>query len=60
MNKVELQAKVDTLTDEINFTRALYDAVSISTPLLFAVMGLCKGWKISGLDTSGMPREKMI
>ncbi|XP_064447275.1 keratin, type II cytoskeletal 6A-like [Mirounga angustirostris] len=26
MNKVELQAKVDTLTDEINFTRALYDA----------------------------------
>ncbi|XP_072653924.1 keratin, type II cytoskeletal 6B-like [Canis lupus baileyi] len=26
MNKVELQAKVDALTDEINFTRALYDA----------------------------------
>lgn len=60
MNKVELQAKVDTLTDEINFTRALYDAVSISTLLLFAVMGLCKGWKILGLDTSGMPQEKMI
>uniref|UniRef100_A0A2R8ZE58 IF rod domain-containing protein n=1 Tax=Pan paniscus TaxID=9597 RepID=A0A2R8ZE58_PANPA len=26
MNKVELQAKADTLTDEINFLRALYDA----------------------------------
>lgn len=33
MNKVELQAKVDSLTDEINFLRAFYDAVSISTPL---------------------------
>lgn len=52
MNKVELQAKVDALTDEINFTRALYDAVSITTPLLFVVMGLCKGWVILGLDTS--------
>lgn len=27
MNKVELQAKVDSLTDEINFRRALYDMV---------------------------------
>uniref|UniRef100_A0A2K5W5G3 Keratin 5 n=1 Tax=Macaca fascicularis TaxID=9541 RepID=A0A2K5W5G3_MACFA len=26
MNKVELQAKADTLTDEINFLRALYEA----------------------------------
>ncbi|MEE6472152.1 hypothetical protein FKM82_009498 [Ascaphus truei] len=26
MNKVELEAKVDSLTDEINFLRALYDA----------------------------------
>ncbi|XP_052603494.1 keratin, type II cytoskeletal 6A-like isoform X2 [Peromyscus californicus insignis] len=26
MNKVELQAKTDSLTDEINFLRALYDA----------------------------------
>lgn len=33
MNKVELQAKVDALMDEINFTRALYEAVSIPTPL---------------------------
>lgn len=27
MNKVELQAKVDALMDEINFLRTLYDAV---------------------------------
>lgn len=33
MNKVELQAKVDALMDEINFTRALYEAVSIPSPL---------------------------
>lgn len=28
MNKVELEGKVDALTDEINFLRALYEAVS--------------------------------
>lgn len=28
MNKVELQAKVDSLTDEINFLRTLYDMVT--------------------------------
>lgn len=28
MNKVELQAKADGLADEINFLRALYEAVS--------------------------------
>jgi len=27
MNKVELEAKVDALTDEINFLRSLYEAV---------------------------------
>lgn len=27
MNKVELEAKVDALMDELNFLRALYDAV---------------------------------
>lgn len=27
MNKVELQAKVDALTDEINFLTTLYDMV---------------------------------
>uniref|UniRef100_A0A8C4RZE8 IF rod domain-containing protein n=1 Tax=Erpetoichthys calabaricus TaxID=27687 RepID=A0A8C4RZE8_ERPCA len=27
MNKVELEAKVEALQDEINFLRALYDAV---------------------------------
>lgn len=28
MNKVELEAKVDAIMDEINFLRAFYDAVS--------------------------------
>lgn len=32
MNKVELEAKVDALTDELNFLRALYEAVQ--TPSL--------------------------
>lgn len=27
MNKVELEAKVDALNDELSFLRALYDAV---------------------------------
>lgn len=27
MNKVELEARVDALQDEINFLRAVYDAV---------------------------------
>lgn len=29
MNKVELQARVDNLTDELNFLRTLYEMVSI-------------------------------
>ena len=29
MNKVELETKADALIDEINFLRALYEAVSI-------------------------------
>lgn len=29
MTKVELEAKVETVTDEINFLKALYDAVSV-------------------------------
>ncbi|KAF0871662.1 K2C6B protein, partial [Crocuta crocuta] len=33
MNKVDLQAKVDGLIDEINFTRALYEAVNTSVVL---------------------------
>lgn len=42
MNKVELQAKVDALMDEINFTRAFYEAVSINTFIWVTLMGLCK------------------
>lgn len=51
MNKVELQAKVDALMDEINFTRAFYEAVSISTLLLFTLTGLAEGWKILELGS---------
>lgn len=29
MNKVELEARADALQDEINFLRAVYEAVSI-------------------------------
>lgn len=29
MNKVELEAKVDSLTDQINFYRMIYEAVSV-------------------------------
>ena len=29
MTKVELEAKVDSVTDEINFLKALHDAVSL-------------------------------
>lgn len=29
MNKVELEARVDALQDEINFLRAVYEAVCI-------------------------------
>lgn len=32
MNKVELEAKVDALQDEINFLRAVYDAVRKMNP----------------------------
>ena len=31
MNKVELEARVDALQDEINFLRAVYEAVRISS-----------------------------
>lgn len=30
MTKVELEAKVESVTDEINFLKALYDAVSLT------------------------------
>lgn len=29
MNKVELEAKVDSLTDQINFYQMIYEAVSV-------------------------------
>ena len=46
MNKVELQAKVDALTDEINFLRTFYDAVSIfSHSALLITLRFAKGGK---------------
>ncbi len=47
MNKIELEAKVDALQDEINFLRAIYETVS-SILLCLAnqnvlVLLLCKG-----------------
>lgn len=33
MNKVELEAKVDALMDEINFLRAFYEAVRPGSPV---------------------------
>lgn len=42
MNKVELEAKADALQDEINFLRAVYEAVRIFScrlQLLIALQG---------------------
>lgn len=60
MNKVELQARVDALMDEINFTRAFYDAVSISSSLLFTLMGPSKRGQVLGLGTRTVSQEKVI
>lgn len=35
MNKVELEAKLESLTDEINFLRSIYEEVYKSTNCLF-------------------------
>lgn len=50
MNKVELQAKVDSLTDEIKFFKCLYEGVRTwltslcDLPLLQVASGLWPGW----------------
>lgn len=58
MNKVELQAKADSLTDEINFLRALYEAVralispaSLPSPLFLS-------FPRKALDLSGLQRQR--
>lgn len=44
MNKIELEAKVDALQDEINFLRAVYEAVSdFYSLLLFCFNALVYG-----------------
>jgi hypothetical protein len=50
MNKVELQAKADSLVDEINFLRAFYDAVSIPASHPDGALERGKRWV---LGTSG-------
>lgn len=63
MNKVELQAKVDSLTDEIKFFKCLYEGVRmlLSSPVwsasltsgfwLLACVDVCtKGWQLSAAD----------
>lgn len=42
MNKVELEAKVDSLTDQINFYRMIYEAVRV-----------CKCFLVPGLERKG-------
>lgn len=42
MNKVELEAKVDALQDEINFLRAVFEAVCIPyNPTCFHNLNYC-------------------
>lgn len=50
MNKVELEAKVDALSDELNFLRALYEAVQTipDSALPLSLAGDChhsEGWE---------------
>lgn len=47
MNKVELEAKVDALSDELNFLRALYEAVQTNPPFLSPAAAL--GWGLPPL-----------
>lgn len=44
MTKVELEAKVDSVTDEINFLKALYDAVSL-LPTCGPLIPLLSSWR---------------
>lgn len=50
MNKVELEAKVDALMDEINFLRAFYEAVRPWYP----------GWRAGGREHWGRGTQTVI
>ena len=53
MNKVELQAKVDSLTDEIKFFKCLYEGVRISLSSPVWSVPLTSGfWPSARLDVS--------
>lgn len=50
MNKVELEAKLESLTDEINFLRSIYEEVRHNRGSLFP--NSCPGFENSNLQTS--------
>lgn len=50
MNKVELEAKVDALMDEINFLRAFYEAVRPWYPV----------WRAGGWEQWGRGTQAVI
>lgn len=53
MNKVELEAKVDAIMDEINFLRAFYDAVSSAQCSLLQSIGNWGPWLGSAILRTG-------
>lgn len=57
MNKVELQAKVDSLTDEINFLRTLYDMVSLQFAAKRLVTSNLTSTTLGGRSSGSMPSK---
>lgn len=53
MNKVELEAKVDALMDEINFMKMFFEAVRDAPPSGTHRHGTLPGIKGSRIDVSG-------
>lgn len=53
MNKVELEAKVDAIMDEINFLRAFYDAVSSNQCSLLQSIRSWEPWLGSVISRRG-------
>lgn len=54
MNKVELEARVDALQDEINFLRAVYDAVrEMECQFFFVFFFICMNSTLSNTSCAG-------
>lgn len=49
LDKTELQARLDSLMEEIDFLRALYEAVSTSACILLPVLAFLSHFRASGL-----------